>query len=84
MNEVEHDIKNYQAEVYRYQSKSKAEFNNCFIYFKERKNSSCMTYLRKPFMLFHIPAPLKVDAVDSGMTSLRDIRLFRPRYDVIT
>ncbi len=35
-------------------------------------------------MLFHIPAPAEVDVVVIGMTSKRDIRLIRPRYDVIT
>ncbi len=50
----------------------KTEFNHCFIiYLKERKKLPvvCRTYLRKPFVLFHIPAPLEFDVVVIGLTS---------------
>ena len=70
-------MNNYQAGVCCYQPKvevdndqlrlvnasyrAKTEFNNCFvIYLKE---------LRKPFVLFRIPAPSKVDVVAISMTS---------------
>ena len=49
-------MKNYQDEVCRYQPKPKAD-------------TGCKTYLRKPFVLFHTPAPSEIDVVVIGMTS---------------
>ena len=60
MSFVVDDVKNYQAEVCRYQPKPNADFE---------KNTSCRTYLRKPFVLFHTPTPSEVDDVFVGMTS---------------
>ncbi len=68
-------MKNYQAEVYRYQPKLrldnssyhvKTEFNNYFIIYLR---TYCRTYLKKAFVLFHIPTPSKVDVVVIGMSS---------------
>ena len=71
------DIKNYQADVCRYDVNNdklildnssyyavKAEFNICFIiYKKNEKITSSRTYLGKPFVFFHTLAPsdLEVD-----------------------
>ena len=49
---------------------------------KERKIIGYRIHVRKPFVLFHIPAPSEVDVVVIGMTSKREIRLLRSRHDV--
>ena len=50
LNEIDHDMKNYEAEVNELNSSHhvKTEFTNRY------KITGCRMYFRKPFVLFHL------------------------------